>query len=75
MATVQRIDGSIVTGVRLTNISTPDEEGSRSATALIGDEVRTVFNTIIDGFSSIWIEQLSWEEYQERKQNGTLPKE
>lgn len=64
MAMVQRIDGSIVEGVLLTGISSPDEEGSRSATAHIGNETRPVYNSIIDGFNRIWIEQMNMEEWR-----------
>ena len=64
MSIVQRIDGSIIEGVQLTNISTPDEEGSRSATAILDGETRTVYNSIIDGFNRIWVEQMSMEEWR-----------
>lgn len=69
MAIVQRIDGSFVEGVRLTDISAPDEEGSRSATAHFGDETRPVYKSIIDGFKSFWIEQMTIEEWREHRKS------
>lgn len=57
MATVQRIDGSFVEGAQLTDISSPNEEGSRSAIAHINSEMLPVYNSIIDEFNDIWVEQ------------------
>lgn len=64
MATVQLVDGSIVENVRLTNIERVGEEGSRRATAHIGNYTYNVYNSIIDGFNDIWCEQMDWETYK-----------
>lgn len=64
MATVQLISGKLVEGVKLINVSPPDEEGSRSATAIIEGKEYPVYNSIIDGFDPIWYEQMSIETYR-----------
>jgi hypothetical protein len=64
MATVQLVDGSIVENARLTNIEHVGEEGSRRATAYIGNHTYNVYNSIIDGFNDIWHEQMDWETYK-----------
>lgn len=70
MAIVKRIDGSFVEGVRLTDISAPDEEGSQSATAHFGNETRPVYKSIVDGFKSFWVEQMTIEEWRAMKKGG-----
>lgn len=70
MATVQLISGQLVEGAKLINISPPDEEGSRSATAIIDGREYPVYNSIIDGFNNIWNEQMDWETYKKLGKRG-----
>src|SRR5260370_349841 len=44
MATVQLIDGRIVEHARLTDVKQVGEEGSRTATAHVGDQTYNVYN-------------------------------
>lgn len=63
MSTVKLISGRIIEGVKLTNVAHVGDEGSRRATALIDGKEYPVYNSIVDGFSSIWNEQISFETY------------
>lgn len=67
MATVQRIDGTFARAVEITNIEHVGDEGSRRGAAHIDGKQIPVYNSIVDGFNSIWVEQMTWEEYQEHK--------
>lgn len=73
MAIVKLISGQIIEGAQLKNIKHEGDEGSRSAIALINGKEISVYNSIVDGFNRIWVEQMSIEEYRQRKANGTLP--
>jgi hypothetical protein len=64
MSTVRLIDGRIVEHVQLTNIQHVGDEGSRTATAHIDGKEYAVYNSIVDGFNSVWTEQITWETYQ-----------
>lgn len=70
MAIVQLISGQIVEGAKLTNISPPDEEGSRSAIAHIDGKEYPVYNSIIDGSNNIWYEQISYETWKMLKESA-----
>lgn len=63
MAKVQLTDGRIVEA-QLTDIRREGEEGSRSATALIEGREIPVYNSIVDGFTDIWTEQLTLDEWR-----------
>lgn len=67
MVLVQRIDGSMVEHVQLTDIKHVGDEGDRTAIAHIDGQTYPVFNSIIDGFNNIWVEQMSMEDYKARK--------
>lgn len=70
MSTVQRIDGSIVEGVIITNDQHVGEEGSKRGIAHINNEELPVYNSIIDGFDPIWYEQdnpIWWQDYKFEK--------
>lgn len=64
MATVQFINGHVVSGVRLSNVEAVGDEGSRRAIAHIYDKTYHVYNSIVDGFNEIWYEQLDTEKTQ-----------
>lgn len=57
MATVQFIDGRFAEHVRLTNVEAVGNEGSKRAIAHLNGKEYHVFNSLIDGFNSIWYEQ------------------
>ena len=65
----ERIDGRIV-NAQLSNISVPDEEGSRSATAHFEGHEYPVYNSIIDGFTHLWTEQMDWETFKALGKTG-----
>ena len=75
MALVQRIDGSLVPGVELTAIEQVGDEGARRALAHINGDVLPVYNTIIDGFSAIWYEQITFAQYKEMLLEGVKSNE
>lgn len=64
MAKVQLIDGRIIEGVKLTGIRHVGDEGSRSATAHIGEQSYSVYNSIVDGLSDIWYEQMDMKTWR-----------
>ena len=65
MARLKLIDGRLIeSGFQLVNTGRPDEEGSRSATALFEGREISVYNSIIDGFNDVWTEQLTIEEWR-----------
>lgn len=72
MATVQLIDGRTVENARLTDVKHVGEEGSRSATAHIGEHTYTVYNSIVDGFNAIWHEQIDLETYKMLGKKGIV---
>jgi len=70
MATVQFIDGRIVEGVKLTDVRSVGDEGSKSATAHFEGQTYHVYNSIVDGFNNIWQEQMSMETWEMLKGTG-----
>lgn len=63
MGTIQRVDGSLVEAP-ITQITHEGDEGSRSGEALIDGQSISVSNSIIDGFTNIWYEQTTVEEWR-----------
>lgn len=70
MAIVQLISGQIIEGAKLINVSSPDEEGSRSATAIIDGKEYPVYNSVIDGFDPVWYEQIDYETWKMLKDSA-----
>lgn len=64
MATVQFIDGRLVEGVQITDVQHVGDEGARSGTAHYQGKTYPVYNSIVDGFNPIWVEQMSIETYR-----------
>jgi len=67
MAIVQLIDGRLLENVQVKNIKHVGDEGSRSGTAVIDGKEYPVYNSIVDGFSNVWTEQISYETYMKTK--------
>ncbi len=63
MAQVQLIDGRLVEA-QLTDVKQVGEEGSRTAIAHLDGNTYKVYNSIVDGPSPIWYEQMSLETYR-----------
>ncbi|MBA2393052.1 MAG: hypothetical protein H0V70_09940 [Ktedonobacteraceae bacterium] len=70
MATVQLISGRIVERARLTDVKQVGDEGSRSAIAHIEGQTYPVYNSIIDGFNTLWVEQMDYETYKALGKKG-----
>lgn len=58
MSTVQRIDGTIVEHILITDVQEVGDEGARSGIAHINGMSYPVYKTVVDGFDPIWYEQV-----------------
>lgn len=70
MATVELIDGRIVENVRLTDVQSVGEEGSKRAIAHIDGQTYPVYNSIVDGFNPVWHEQITLETFRKLGKKG-----
>ena len=70
MATVELIDGRIVENAHLTDVQSVGEEGSKRAIAHIDGQTYPVYNSIVDGFNDVWVEQITLETFRKLGKKG-----
>lgn len=75
MSTVKLIDGRVVEHVMLSNIEQVGDEGSRRAIADIDGIDYPVYNSIVDGFNPIWVEQMSMPEFKRHQKAQSVIRE